>query len=93
MRESSRRLAALEVVFDDRNAVANGGLVLPMTLADELDLCELVDDNVDLGDAPRHANPGHKVMAPVASALVGRDSVDDASVQGGLPSWRPSTLG
>jgi hypothetical protein len=28
MRQSSRNLESLEVVFDDRNAVANGGLVL-----------------------------------------------------------------
>ena len=34
MRQSSRKLDALEVVFDDPNAVANGGLVLPMTLAE-----------------------------------------------------------
>ena len=101
MPQSSRRLAALEVVFDDRNAVANGGLVLPMTLADELGLCELVDDNVDLGDAPGHANPGHKVMALVASVLVGGDSIDDADVlRSGraaelLGTWvpAPSTLG
>ena len=32
MRQSSHKLDALDVVFDDRNAVANGGLVLPMTL-------------------------------------------------------------
>ena len=38
MRQSSHRLGALEVVFDDRNAVANGGRVLPMTLADRLGL-------------------------------------------------------
>lgn len=30
MRQSSRNLDALEVTFDDPNAVANGGLVLPM---------------------------------------------------------------
>ena len=40
MRQSSRNLDALEVVFDDENAVANGGLVLPMTLADRLGLKE-----------------------------------------------------
>ena len=27
MRQLSRKLDALEVIFDDRNAVANGGLV------------------------------------------------------------------
>ena len=80
MRQSSRNLDALEVVFDDPNAVANGGLVLPMTLADRLGLKELVEGNVHLGDAPGHANVGQKAMALVASALVGGDSIDDADV-------------
>ena len=101
MRQSSRKLDALEVVFDDRNAVANGGLVLPMTLAEGLGLAELVDDNVDLGGAPGHANPGQKASALVASALVGGDSIDDANVlrsgRAGelLGTWvpAPSTLG
>ena len=101
MRQSSRKLDALEVVFDDPNAVANGGLVLPMTLAERLGMCELVDDNVHLGSAPGHANPGQKAMALVASALVGGDSIDDAGVlrsgRAGalLGTWvpAPSTLG
>ena len=77
MRQSSRKLGALEVIFDDRNAVANGGLVLPMTLAERLGLKELVDEGVHLGDAPGHANVGQKATALVASALVGGDSIDD----------------
>jgi hypothetical protein len=101
MSQSSRKLDALEVVFDDPNAVANGGLVLPMTLAERLGLCELVGDNVHLGSAPGHANAGPKVMALVASALVGGDSIDDAGVlrsgRAGalLGTWvpAPSTLG
>jgi hypothetical protein len=101
MRQSSRNLEALEVVFDDPNAVANGGLVLPMTLADRLGLAGLVDAYVDLGGAPGHANVGHKAMALVASALVGGDSIDDADVlRSGradalLGTWvpAPSTLG
>ena len=101
MRQSSHRLGALEVVFDDRNAVANGGLVLPMTLADRLGLEQLVDANVHLGDAPGRANVGQKAMALVASALAGGDSIDDADVlRSGraaelLGTWvpAPSTLG
>jgi hypothetical protein len=101
MPRSSRNLGTMEVVFDDRNVVANGGLVLPMTLADRLGAKGLVDDNVDLGDAPGHANAGQKAMALVASALVGGDSIDDADVlRSGqatalLGTWvpAPSTLG
>ena len=43
-----------------------------MTLAERLGLAELVDDNVELGDAPGHANVGQKATALVASALCGR---------------------
>ena len=80
MRQSSRKLDALDVVFNDPNAVANGGLVLPMTLAGRLGLADLVERNVHLGDAPGHANVGQKAMALVASALVGGDCIDDADV-------------
>ena len=101
MRPSSRRLDRLEVIFDDRNAVANGGLVLPITLADRLGLRDLVDACVHLGDAPGHANVGHKALALVASALAGGDSIDDAeALRSGragalLGRWvpAPSTLG
>jgi catechol 2,3-dioxygenase-like lactoylglutathione lyase family enzyme len=101
MRQSSHKLDALDVVFDDRNAVANGGLVLPMTLADRLGLKELVDADVHLGDAPGRANVGQKAVALVASALVGGDSIHDADVlRSGraaelLGTWvpAPSTLG
>ena len=101
MQQSSRKLKGLEVVFDDPNAVANGGLVLPITLAERLGLAELVDAYVCLGDAPGHANVGHKALALVASALVGGDSIDDADVlrsgraQDLLGRWvpAPSTLG
>ena len=101
MRQSSRKLDALEVVFDDHNAVANGGLVLPMTLAGRLGLKELVDADVHLGDAPGRAHVGQKALALVASALVGGDSIDDTDVlrcgrsDAVLGTWvpAPSTLG
>ena len=101
MRQSSRKLHSLEVVFDDPNAVADGGPVLPMTLAGKLGLKELVDTNVHLGDAPGHANVGQKTAALVASALVGGDSIDDCDVlrsgraEAVLGTWvpAPSTLG
>jgi hypothetical protein len=41
----------MDVVIDDKNAVAGGGLVLPMTLAGRLGLRGLFDDGVDLGGA------------------------------------------
>ena len=44
------------------------------------DWAELVDNHVDLGDAPGRANPGDKMLTLVASALAGGDCIDDADV-------------
>jgi len=81
--------------------VADAGLVLAATLAQHLGLQELFDRHVDLGDAPGHANVGHKAMTLVHSALAGGDSIDDAdalragSTQAvlGHAVAAPSTLG
>lgn len=98
---SSHSLDAIAVTFDDPHAVADAGLILPATLAQHLGLRELFDDLVDLGDAPGHANVGHKAMTLVHSALAGGDSIDDAdalragSTQAvlGHGVLAPSTLG
>ena len=98
---SSHSLDALAVTFDDERLVADAGLMLPATLAQHLGLRELFDDHVDLGDAPGHANVGHKAMTLVHSALAGGDSIDDAdalragSTQAvlGHAVLAPSTLG
>ena len=68
----------IQIVFDDPRLVANAGLILPVTLANHLGLGELVDDHVDLGDAPGRANAGDKLLTLVASALAGGDCIDDA---------------
>ncbi|MGH9078123.1 MAG: IS1380 family transposase [Acidimicrobiales bacterium] len=101
MRTSSHILERMAVVFDDTNAVANGGLCLPMTLAGRLGLGALVDAHVDLGDAPGRANVGLKAMGLIASALAGGDSIDDADAlrsgrsEVAIGQWMPapSTLG
>ena len=61
----------IHVAFDDHRLVANAGLLLAVTLAQHLGLGELVDNHVDLGDAPGRANPGDKMLTLVASALAG----------------------
>ena len=89
------------VAFDDHRLVANAGLVLPVTLAHHLGLCELVDHHVDLGDAPGRANAGDKMLTLAASALAGGDCIDDADAlrAGGTEQVlgcvikAPSTLG
>ncbi len=91
----------IQVAFDDHRLVANAGLILPVTMAHRLGLCELVDNHVDLGDAPGRANPGDKLLTLVASALAGGDCIDDADAlrAGGTEQVlgcvvkAPSTLG
>ena len=61
----------IQITFDDRRLVANAGLLLPATLARHLGLPELVQQRLDLGDAPGRANAGDKMMTLVASALAG----------------------
>ena len=73
----------IQITFDDRRLVANAGLLLPATLARHLGLPELVQQRLDLGDAPGRANAGDKMMTLVASALAGaqihRLTVESAS--------------
>ena len=91
----------IDVAFDDHRLVANAGLILPVTLAHHLGLGELVDNHVDLGDAPGRANAGDKFLTLVASALAGSDCIDDADAlrAGGTEQVlgcvikAPSTLG
>ena len=91
----------IQIAFDDHRLVADAGLLLPVTLAHDLGLGELVDNHVDLGDAPGRANTGDKMLTLVASALAGGDCIDDADVLragstdrvlGGVVK-APSTLG
>ena len=70
----------IHIAFDDHRLVANAGLLLPVTLAHHLELGELVDSHIDLGDAPGRANPVDKLLTLVASALAGGDCIDDADV-------------
>lgn len=78
MRLSWHSLDRLGATFDDDHAVANAGLVLPATLAQHLGLRELLDEHVDLGEAPGRANVGDKAMTLIHSALAGGDCIDDA---------------
>jgi hypothetical protein len=80
MRTLPHSLDRLEVLFDDERLVANAGLIASATLAEYLGLRELFDGWVDLGDAPGHANVGHKAMTVVHSVLAGADSIDDCDV-------------
>jgi hypothetical protein len=75
---SSHSVDRLNVTFDDEHAVAGAGLLLPATLAQHLELRDLFDSHVDLGDNPGRANVGHKAMTLIHSALADGDCIDDA---------------
>ena len=62
----------IQISFDDHRLVANTGLILPVTLAQHLGLRELVQQCLDLGNAPGRANTGDKMMTLVASAQAGQ---------------------
>ena len=91
----------IHIAFDDHRLVANAGLILPATLAQHLGLPQLVQQRLDLGNAPGRANTGDKIVTLVASALAGGDCIDDADVlrTGGTAGAigcvvkAPSTLG
>ena len=91
----------IKIAFDDHRLVATAGLLLPATLALHLGLSQLVQQRLDLGDAPGRANTGDKIMTLVASALAGGDCIDDADAlrAGGTAGVldclvkAPSTLG
>lgn len=78
MRTSCPSLDRVRVACDDEHAVADAGLILPATLAQRVGLRGLLDELVDLGDAPGRANVGHKGMTLIHAMLAGADSIDDA---------------
>ena len=71
-------LDRIQIAFDDHRLVTNAGLILPVTLALNLGLRQLVDHHLDLGEVLGRANPGDKLMTLIASALAGGDCIDDA---------------
>ena len=91
----------IHIAFVDHRLVNNAGLILPATLALHLGLPQLVQQRLDLGNAPGRANTGDKMMTLMASALAGGDCIDDADVlrTGGTAGAlgcvvkAPSTLG
>ena len=82
----------IQVTFDDHRLVDNAGLLLPATLALHLGLSQLVQQRLDLGDAPGRANTGDKIMTLVASALAGGDCIDDADAPASRWDGRCSRL-
>ena len=94
-------LDLVRVVFDDRRAVADAGIVLCASLAARLGIEALVARFVRLGPRMGAANAGCKVMTLISAMLLGADSIDDCDIlrsgrTGALLGHRvaaPSTLG
>jgi Transposase DDE domain group 1 len=76
----SRSLDTIAVMFDDDNLVANAGLILPATLARNLELEELINSKVRLPDSSAGCLPGRKALTLVHSMIAGGDCIDDADV-------------
>jgi Transposase DDE domain group 1 len=76
----SQGLDRVGVIFDDERLVANAGLMVPALLAQRLELKDLFDQRVDLGEAPGRANVGHKALSVIHAVLAGADSIDDCDV-------------
>src|SRR5688572_14435674 len=95
------RADRFEVAFDDERAVANAGLLLPVTLGRRLGLEALIDETVDLGDRPGASRPGRKVLSLAHAMLLGADCIDDCEILRtgrtetvlGHRAMAPSTLG
>jgi hypothetical protein len=88
MRQSFRKLGTFRVVFDDPNAVASGGLLLPIS-ACRMARAEATAGRQHPPRRPARAHQEAKTSAAAASALVGRDSIDNASV---VRSRRPDVV-
>jgi hypothetical protein len=94
-------LDLVRVVFDDRRAVADAGILLCASLAARLGIEALVARFVRLGPRMGAANAGCKVMTLISAMLLGADSIDDCDIlrsgrTGALLGHRvaaPSTLG
>jgi hypothetical protein len=97
----SRNLDRVAVSFDDRNLVANAGLLLVGTLVTKLGLERLVNGTVRLGGRAGGALPGRKVLTLVHAMIVGGSHIDHADIlrSGGTQRvlshrvMAPSTLG
>jgi Transposase DDE domain group 1 len=75
----SHTAAAVDVVFDDPNLIADAGLVPVVALAERIGLPEVVAEHVTIHGAANSAgaNPVAKVMSLLAGMLAGADSITD----------------
>lgn len=73
-------LERVEVVFDDRRAVSDAGVVLVATVAERLGIATLADRLVRLGTVAGAANAGRKILTLIYAMVLGADCIDDCDV-------------
>jgi hypothetical protein len=100
--QSSHAVSAVSAAFDDRNLIAQAGLVPVVRMAERCGLARLVTDKVKLSGAKNGAGAAAdaKVTSIVGGMVAGADSIDDLDVlrHGAMPALfagvrAPSTLG
>ena len=77
---SYHKSSKFSVIFDDKKSASYAGLHLVNDFATKLQLIDLADQIIDLGDSPGRPNPGRKIMTLIESFIVGGDCIDDADV-------------
>ena len=98
---SSRSLKGIQVTFDDKNLVANAGLLMVSTLSESLGLSDLIEAKVSLGKRLGGANPGAKILTAVHAMAAGANHIDHvdmlrAGASGAVLGHKvmaPSTIG
>ena len=80
MRQESRGLDRIEVAFDERNLVANAGLLLVSTLVVRLGLEALIDSTLRLTGRVGGARPGRRVLSLVHAIVAGASHIDHVEV-------------
>ena len=81
----------IQIAFDDHRLVNNAGLLLPAILAHHMDLRELVDRHLDLGDAPGRANTPEPSAPAAHNLAVAQPAPRARGPQG--PGPQPSPTG
>ncbi len=70
------RIERIQVAFDDKNLVANAGLLMVSTLSQILGLQDLIESKVSLGKRLGGANPGAKILTLVHAMAAGANHID-----------------
>jgi len=80
MQRVSQVLSRLDVAFDDPKSVAFGGLMLPMSLAQQLKIESRIDRLLPSTGLGRRPNGGAKALTMVSSLLAGGEFISDVEM-------------